>query len=136
MSATNAYFRIGAVTIAAAGFISLVGSSRGIDICATVLAGGGPLSVQPGKRPIYHGDFRYVVGWVPRPGSILITVPVSAGSFVTHFAKQVHFDGTKAEDAVLEIVGMGPGTATPLADTKTSRTTKMYQSSGLKEIDE
>jgi hypothetical protein len=73
---------------------------------------------------------------VPRPSSILITVPVSAGSLVTHFAMQVHVDGAKAEDTVLEIVGMGPGTATPLADTKASRTTKMYQSSGLKEIDE
>ncbi len=31
-----------------------------------------------------------------------------AGSFVTHFAKQVHWDGAKDEDAVLLIMGEGP----------------------------
>jgi quercetin dioxygenase-like cupin family protein len=41
------------------------------------------------------------------------TVPMPAGTFVTHFGKQVHFDGAKDEDAVLLIVGEGPGTSTP-----------------------
>jgi quercetin dioxygenase-like cupin family protein len=41
------------------------------------------------------------------------TVPMPAGTFVTHFGRQVHFDGAKDEDAVLLIVGEGPGTATP-----------------------
>ena len=41
------------------------------------------------------------------------TVPMPAGTFVTHYGEQVHFDGAKTEDAVLLIVGMGPGTATP-----------------------
>jgi hypothetical protein len=41
------------------------------------------------------------------------TVPMPAGSFVTHFGKQVHFDGAKDEEAVIEIVGEGPATATP-----------------------
>ena len=45
------------------------------------------------------------------------TVPLPAGTFVTHFGKQIHYDGAKDEDAVLEIVGMGPATATP-AETK------------------
>jgi hypothetical protein len=40
------------------------------------------------------------------------TVPLAAGSFVTHFGKQIHYDGAKDEEAVLEIVGMGPATAT------------------------
>jgi hypothetical protein len=44
------------------------------------------------------------------------TVPMPAGSFVTHFGKQVHFDGAKDEDAVLLIVGEGPATATPAED--------------------
>jgi hypothetical protein len=35
------------------------------------------------------------------------------GAFVTHFGKQVHFDGAKEEDATLLIVGEGPATATP-----------------------
>ena len=38
--------------------------------------------------------------------------PTPAGSFVTHFGKQVHWDGAKDEDAVLLIMGEGPATAT------------------------
>jgi len=41
------------------------------------------------------------------------TVPLPAGSFVTHFGKQVHYDGAKDEDVTLEIVGEGPATNTP-----------------------
>jgi len=45
------------------------------------------------------------------------TVPMPAGSFITHFAKRIHYDGAKDSEAVLEIVGEGPATATP-AETK------------------
>jgi hypothetical protein len=45
------------------------------------------------------------------------TVPVPAGTFVTHFGKGIHYDGAKDEPAVLLIVGEGPGTSTP-AETK------------------
>ena len=38
---------------------------------------------------------------------------MKAGSVVTHFGKQVHYDGAKDEEVVLEIVGMGPATSTP-----------------------
>jgi len=41
------------------------------------------------------------------------TVPLPAGTFVTHFGKQIHYDGAKDTEAVLEIVGEGPATATP-----------------------
>ena len=41
------------------------------------------------------------------------TVPMPAGSFVTHFGKEIHYDGAKDSEAVLEIVGDGPATATP-----------------------
>jgi long-subunit fatty acid transport protein len=41
------------------------------------------------------------------------TVPIPAGSFVTHTAKEVHYDGAKDGETVLEIVGMGPATSTP-----------------------
>ncbi len=41
------------------------------------------------------------------------TVPMPAGSFVTHFGKQVHYDGAKEGDTVLQIVGEGPATSTP-----------------------
>ena len=41
------------------------------------------------------------------------TVAMPAGTFVIHYGQQVHYDGAKAEDAVLLIVGEGPGTSTP-----------------------
>jgi hypothetical protein len=41
------------------------------------------------------------------------TVPMPAGTFVTHFGKQVHYDGAKEGDALLLIVGEGPATSTP-----------------------
>ena len=41
------------------------------------------------------------------------TVSMPSGSFVMHFGKQIHYDGAKDGDTVLEIVGEGPATATP-----------------------
>jgi hypothetical protein len=40
-------------------------------------------------------------------------LPRSRISVVTHFGKQIHYDGAKNGDAVLEIVGEGPATVTP-----------------------
>ena len=42
------------------------------------------------------------------------TTPMPAGSVVTHFAGQPHYDGAKDEPVVLEIVGEGPATTTPV----------------------
>lgn len=44
------------------------------------------------------------------------TVPLPAGTVVTHFGKQVHYDGAKDAEAMLEIVGNGPATATPVTE--------------------
>jgi hypothetical protein len=78
------------------------------------------------SHPHFHPNDRYIVvlqgtWWVgsgakfdPEHG----TVPMPAGSFVTHFGKQVHWDGAKDEDAVLLIMGEGPATATPVAEEK------------------
>jgi len=41
------------------------------------------------------------------------TAPMKAGTIVTHYGNQYHYDGAKDEDCVLEIVGMGPATSTP-----------------------
>ena len=72
------------------------------------------------SHPHWHPNARYItvlsgtwwVGTGPKfdPES---TVPIPAGSFVTHFAKQIHYDGAKDEEAVIQIVGEGPATATP-----------------------
>jgi hypothetical protein len=32
---------------------------------------------------------------------------------VVHYGKQIHYDGAKDEECVLQIVGMGPATSTP-----------------------
>jgi hypothetical protein len=71
------------------------------------------------SRPHFHPNDRYIVvlqgtWWVgtgPKfdPAN---TTAMPAGSFVTHFGKQVHWDGAKDEDAVLLIVGEGPATST------------------------
>jgi hypothetical protein len=70
------------------------------------------------SRPHFHPNDRFIkvlsgtwwVGTGPKydPDN---TVPLPAGSFVTHFAKQVHYDGAKDEETVLEIVGEGPATS-------------------------
>jgi hypothetical protein len=41
------------------------------------------------------------------------TVPVPPGSVVTHFGKEVHYDGAKDEETVLMIVGEGPANGGP-----------------------
>jgi hypothetical protein len=72
------------------------------------------------SRPHFHPNDRYIVvlsgtWWVATgskydPDSM---VPLPAGTFVKHAARQIHYDGAKDGDTVLEIVGMGPATATP-----------------------
>jgi hypothetical protein len=70
------------------------------------------------SRPHFHPNDRYIVvlqgtWWIgsgPKfdPAN---TTPMPPGSFVTHFGKQVHWDGAKDEDAVLLIMGEGPATS-------------------------
>ncbi len=67
------------------------------------------------SRPHTHPNARYVyvisgTWWVGtgQTFSPETTTPIPAGSVVTHFAKQWHYDGAKDEAAVLEIVGEGP----------------------------
>ena len=40
-------------------------------------------------------------------------IPMPAGSFVRHYANQIHWDGAKDQETVLEIVGIGPADAMP-----------------------
>ena len=71
------------------------------------------------SRPHFHPNDRFITvlkgTWWVGPGPKFDpanTVPMPAGSFITHFGKQVHWDGAKDEDAVLLIMGEGPATAT------------------------
>ena len=73
------------------------------------------------SRPHFHPNDRYItvisgtwwVGSGPNFDPANGSVPMPAGSFVTHYGKQVHWDGAKDVDAVLLIVGNGPATTTP-----------------------
>ena len=72
------------------------------------------------SRPHFHANDRFSavvkgtwwVGSGPKfdPAN---TTPMPTGSFITHFGKQVHWDGVKDEEAVLLIMGEGPATAFP-----------------------
>ena len=71
------------------------------------------------SRPHFHPNDRFITvlqgTWWVGTGTKFDpanTVPMPAGTFVVHYGKQVHWDGAKDEDAVLLIVGEGPGTST------------------------
>jgi len=71
------------------------------------------------SRPHFHPNDRFITvvsgTWWVGTGAKYDpegTKPIPAGSFVTHFGKQIHYDGAKDGDVVLQIVGMGPATNT------------------------
>jgi quercetin dioxygenase-like cupin family protein len=72
------------------------------------------------SHPHFHPHDRYITvlsgTWWVGTGAKFdpdTTVAMPAGSFVTHYAKQIHYDGAKDQEALLEIVGEGPATPTP-----------------------
>jgi len=71
------------------------------------------------SRPHFHPNDRFITvlkgTWWVGTGTkfdISQTVPMPAGTFVTHFGKQIHWDGAKDEEAMLLITGQGPATTT------------------------
>jgi quercetin dioxygenase-like cupin family protein len=77
------------------------------------------------SRPHFHPNDRFITvlkgtWWVGTGNKFdpANTVPMPAGTFVTHFGKQVHWDGAKDEDAILIIVGEGPATSTRVEEAK------------------
>jgi quercetin dioxygenase-like cupin family protein len=76
------------------------------------------------SRPHFHPHDRYFTvisgTWWVGTGTKFdpeSTVPMPAGTYVTHFGNQIHYDGAKDGETVIEVVGEGPATATP-AETK------------------
>jgi len=76
---------------------------------------------KPGNfsKPHFHPNDRFITvvkgtWWIATGNKFdkneMVAMP--AGSFVTDFAKQVHWDGAKDEEAWVLIVGDGPGTLT------------------------
>ncbi|HKD46114.1 MAG TPA: cupin domain-containing protein [Rhizomicrobium sp.] len=71
------------------------------------------------SRPHFHNTDRYAyvvsgTWWVSSSDTYdpAMAYPMPAGSVVTDLANTVHWDGAKDEDALLELVGMGPVTTT------------------------
>ena len=72
------------------------------------------------SRPHFHPNDRFITvlsgTWWVNTGPKYDTAgmkPLPAGSFVVHYGKQIHYDGAKDEECVLQIVGIGPATSTP-----------------------
>ncbi len=77
------------------------------------------------SRPHFHPNDRFITvlkgTWWVGTGNKFDrndTVPMPAGTIVTHYGKQIHWDGAKDEDAILLIVGMGPATSTRVEQAK------------------
>ncbi|HVZ61929.1 MAG TPA: cupin domain-containing protein [Terriglobales bacterium] len=75
------------------------------------------------SHPHFHPHDRFIhvisgTWWVATGSNYNLDsmVPVPAGSFVTHFANGIHYDGAKDEEVMLEIVGDGPATSTQVGD--------------------
>jgi hypothetical protein len=72
------------------------------------------------SRPHFHPNDRFFVvisgTWWMGTGEKFdpdSTVPAPAGSYVIHYAKGIHYDGAKGEEAIIQVSGMGPATSTP-----------------------
>jgi hypothetical protein len=73
------------------------------------------------SRPHSHPNDRFIFvlsgAWWAGTGTTFdpanLAIPLKAGTFATHFGKQVHWDGARDEDAALLIIGEGPATNTP-----------------------
>lgn len=94
-------------------------SKPGIDVTRNRFAPG------TGSRPRYHDQDRYVTvtkgtWWVRLgPESDVYDrdkmTPLKPGSFVVHPAMGHHYDGAKDEEAIVQIMGMGPVKTVQLA---------------------
>ena len=82
---------------------------------------------KPGNfsRPHFHPNDRFITvvkgtWWIATGNKFdpALAVAMPAGSFVTHFAKEVHWDGAKDEEAWVLIVGEGPATLTRVEEAK------------------
>jgi quercetin dioxygenase-like cupin family protein len=67
------------------------------------------------SRPHWHPETRYVVvlkgTWWAGEGDRLdpdSTTPLPTGAFAIHGPRQVHYDGAKDEEAIVQITGIGP----------------------------
>jgi hypothetical protein len=71
------------------------------------------------SHPHWHPNDRYLTvisgTWWVGTGTKFdpeSTVPLPPGTTVVHYGKQIHFDGAKDGDVILEVAGEGPATST------------------------
>ena len=88
---------------------------------ARLLHGDEPLQARNFSKPHYHPNDRFITvvqgTWYVGTGNKWdkdATVGVKAGGAVTHYGKQVHYDGARDEEVVLIITGEGPATLIPV----------------------
>ena len=76
---------------------------------------------QPGNfsKPHFHPNDRFITvvkgTWYVGTGNKWdknATIPVKAGGAVTHFGKEIHYDGAKDEEVIVIITGEGPANTT------------------------
>ena len=67
------------------------------------------------SRPHWHPEARYVTvvkgTWWAGTGDRFdpdSTTPIPAGGFAIHAPREVHYDGAKDEEAIVQITGIGP----------------------------
>lgn len=77
------------------------------------------------STPHFHPHDRFITvlsgtWWVGTGANydMSTTVPMKAGTVLTDYANQLHYDGAKDEECMLEIVGMGPATVIPAGSKK------------------
>ncbi len=73
------------------------------------------------SKPHFHDETRYATvikgTWWTGEGDVFDpskTVALKPGSFMKHPAKAHHFDGSKNEEVILQLMGMGPSTTTKM----------------------
>jgi hypothetical protein len=71
------------------------------------------------SRPHWHPEARYVTvvkgTWWAGTGAKFdpnSTTPIPTGGFAIHTPREVHYDGAKDEEVIVQIVGMGPSGTT------------------------
>ena len=71
------------------------------------------------SQPHWHPEARYVTvirgTWWTGAGAKFDpenTVPVKTGGFSVHTAKEIHYDGAKEEEVIVQISGIGPSGTT------------------------
>ena len=73
------------------------------------------------SQPHWHPEARYVTvirgTWWTGAGAKFDpenTVPVKTGGFSVHTAKEIHYDGAKEEEVIVQISGIGPSGTVPV----------------------